>query len=92
MTVRIHTVGGFTYAANAADIPKFRTPKRVDSYTYKPEYWTLEEVLLYWDILCITKGILFLPGSKEGTGVRNATIRVRDIISIEDTDAVEAVL
>lgn len=90
--VFIHTVGGFTYAADGAHIPILRTPKCRDPYTNKPEYWDFEEVLLYVNILLIEKGLLYLPGSKEGIGIRNAAIRVRDIVSMEDTGAVEAVV
>lgn len=89
--VLIHTVGGFTYAADSADIPILSTPKCVNRYTNKPEYWRLDQVLLYVDVLHIEKGLFFFPGSKEGIGVRNAAIRVRDIVSIEDTEAVEVV-
>lgn len=87
MTVLIHTVGGFTYAALVSDIPGLReTP---------PDYgrtWTDDKVLNYWTFLSIRKGLLYLPGSKGGIGIRNATIRVRDIVSIEDTDSVEVVV
>lgn len=86
MTVLIHTVGGFTYAAAVSDIPGLRET---------PDYgrtWTDDKVLDYWTLLTIRKGLLYLPGSKEGIGVRNATLRVRDIVSIEDTDAVEVVV
>lgn len=85
MTILIHTVGGFTYAADKEDIDKLTAPK------YEGDYWTLEEVLLYWTSIRIGKGLLFLPGSKEGIGVKDAVIRVRDVVSIEETDAVEVV-
>ncbi len=84
--VLIHTVGGFTYAAYVADIPGLR-----ETTDYN-RTWTDDKVLEYWTLLSIRKGLLYLPGSKEGIGIRNATIRVRDIISIEDTDAVEVVV
>ena len=83
MTVLIHTVGGFTYAAALPDIPGLR-----ETYDHG-RTWTDDSVLKYWTLLPIRKGLLYLPGNKEGIGIRNATIRVRDIISIEDTDAVE---
>lgn len=92
MTVLIHTVGGFTYAANYADIPKLKAPKGRDIYTDKPEYWSPDEILLYWDILQITKGLVYLPGNKEGIGVWNTSIRVKDIVSIEKTYAVEVIV
>lgn len=85
--VLIHTVGGFTYAALVSDIPRLRERQ-------SPDYcrtWTDDKVLDYWTLLTIRKGLFFFPGSKEGIGVRNATIRVRDIVSIEDTDSVEVV-
>ena len=84
--VFIHTVGGFSYAANVSDIPGLR-----ETHDYG-RTWTDDSLLNYWTLLPIRKGLLYLPGSKEGIGIRNATIRVRDIISIEDTDAVEVVL
>lgn len=87
MTVLIHTVGGFTYAAAVSDIPRLR--ERVSSDYGRT--WTDDKVLDYWTLLTIRKGLLYLPGSKGGIGIRNATIRVRDIVSIEDTDAVEVV-
>lgn len=83
MTILIHTVGGFTYAADKEDIVKLMEPK------FKGDYWTFEQVLLYWTSIRIGKGLLFLPGSKEGIGVKDAAIRVRDVVSIEETDAVE---
>lgn len=84
--VFIHTVGGFSYAANVVDIPGLR-----ETHDYG-RTWTDDSVLNYWTLLSIRKGLLYLPGSKEGIGIRNATIRVRDIVSIEDTDAVEVVV
>lgn len=86
MTVLIHTVGGFVYAAAVADIPGLR-----ETHGYG-HTWTDDSVLDYWTFLPIRKGLVFLPSSKEGIGIRNATIRVRDIISIEDTNAVKVVV
>ena len=86
MTIFIHTVGGFTYAATLQDIPGLR-----ETHDYG-RTWTDDAVLNYWTFLPIRKGLIFLPGSRDGLSIRNATIRVRDIISIEDTDAVEVVL
>ena len=86
MTILIHTVGGFTYAAALPDIPGLR-----ETHDYG-RTWTDDSVLNYWTFLPIRKGLLYLPGSKGGIGIRNATIRVRDIVSIEDTDTVEVVL
>ena len=89
MIMLIHTVGGFTYAADREDIPKLAAPKRIDRLTNKPEYWDFDDILLYWNILRMTKGLLYLPGSREGIEVWRTVIRVSDIVSIEETNAVK---